>query len=66
MDLSIKGKTAVVTGGDSEIGFATAKILAGEGINIVLTDIIHEELDKAAEEVPSNAKEENKIVLNKK
>lgn len=62
MELSIKGKTAVVTGGDSGIGFATAKILAGEGANIVLTDITHEELEKAAEEVRSNAKGENKIV----
>ena len=31
MDLSIKGRTAVVTGGDSGIGFATAKILAING-----------------------------------
>ena len=62
MDLSIKGKTAVVTGADSGIGFATAKILAGEGVNIVLTDITHEELEKAADELRSNVKGENKIV----
>ena len=28
MDLKIQGKTAVVTGGDSGMGLATAKILA--------------------------------------
>ena len=62
MDLSIKGRTAIVTGGDSGIGFATAKILAGEGVNIILTDMTHEELEKAAEEVRSCAKDNNKVV----
>jgi NAD(P)-dependent dehydrogenase (short-subunit alcohol dehydrogenase family) len=33
------GKTAVITGGASGIGFATAKALAREGMNIVVADI---------------------------
>lgn len=38
MDLKIKGKTALITGGDSGIGLETAKFLAREGVNIVLSD----------------------------
>ena len=44
MDLFIKGRTAVVTGGDSGIGLATAKILATEGVNIILNDKTHSKL----------------------
>ena len=44
------------------IDFATTKILAGEGVNIVLTDITHEELEEAADEVRANIKVKNKIV----
>lgn len=36
MDLAIKGRTAIVTGGDSNIGLATAKLLAGKEVNIIL------------------------------
>ncbi len=38
MDLNIKGKNALITGGDSGIGFETAKYLAREGVNIILSD----------------------------
>jgi NAD(P)-dependent dehydrogenase (short-subunit alcohol dehydrogenase family) len=62
MDLSIKGRNALVTGGDSGIGLATAKILAAEGVNIILNDKTHAELKKAAEEVQSRAKGNNRIV----
>lgn len=62
MDLLIKGRTALVTGADSGIGLATAKILAAEGVNIILNDKTHKELEKAAEEVRSLAKGDNRIV----
>lgn len=62
MDLSIKARTAVITGGDSGIGLATAKILAGEGVNIILNDKTHAELEKAAEEVRRYATNDNRII----
>ncbi len=55
MKLGIEGKTAVITGGDSGIGLATAKILASEGANIILSDIKQDSLDKAAEELRAYA-----------
>ncbi len=62
MDLKIKGKTAVITGGDSGMGLATAKILASEGVNIVLSDKTTEELENAAEEVRKYAKDGATVV----
>ena len=55
MDLNIKGKVAVITGGDSGLGLATAKILAAEGAHIVLSDVKQESLEKAAEEIRKHA-----------
>src|SRR5690625_4022956 len=51
MDFEIEGKNALVAGSDSGIGFATAKLLAGEGANRVLTDKTTDELERAVEEV---------------
>ena len=44
-------KVALVTGGASGIGFATAKRLASEGARLVLADLSQENLDKAVPEV---------------
>lgn len=41
------GKVAVITGGASGIGLATAKVLAREGMKLVLADIEQGPLDKA-------------------
>ncbi|GAA4851131.1 SDR family oxidoreductase [Luteimicrobium xylanilyticum] len=38
MDLGIEGRVALVTGGDSGIGFAAARELLAEGARVVLTD----------------------------
>lgn len=62
MDLGIKGKTAVITGGDSGMGLATAKLLASEGVNIILSDKTQQELEKAAEEVRQHAKAGSKVL----
>lgn len=38
MDLKIKGKTALITGGDSGIGIETGKFLVREGVHVILSD----------------------------
>lgn len=62
MDLSIEGRTAVITGGDSGIGRETAKLLASEGVNIVLSDLTQELLEKAVEEVRAHAKMNSSVM----
>lgn len=62
MNLSIASRVAVITGGDSGIGFATAQILAREGANIVLSDQKPDELERAAAQIQSEIKGDNRIV----
>jgi NAD(P)-dependent dehydrogenase (short-subunit alcohol dehydrogenase family) len=47
MDLGIRGRTALISGGDSGIGLATAKLLVEEGVTVVLTDVDQAKLDAA-------------------
>ena len=51
MDLNLKGRTAVITGGSMGIGKAIAKGLAAEGVNLGLMARGQENLDKVAEEI---------------
>ena len=51
MDLGISGRTALISGGDSGIGLATAKLLRDEGVTVVLTDIDQGKLDAAVAEL---------------
>lgn len=48
MDLGISGKTALISGGDSGIGWHTARILLDEGVTVVITDKDQTSLDEAA------------------
>ncbi|ONG51083.1 ketoacyl reductase [Pseudoroseomonas deserti] len=48
MDLGITGRVALVTGGDSGIGLATAQQLAAAGARIILSDVDEAKLQAAA------------------
>ena len=52
MDLGIAGKNALVSGGDSGIGWHTARLLLEEGVNVVITDKDEKSLAEAAEKLP--------------
>lgn len=47
----LAGRTAVITGGGSGIGLATARLLAAEGTNLVLADIETAALEQARAEL---------------
>jgi NAD(P)-dependent dehydrogenase (short-subunit alcohol dehydrogenase family) len=47
MDLKLKGKTAIVTGGSAGIGLAIAQVLAAEGVTVSVPGRSKEKLDKA-------------------
>ncbi len=49
----VNGRVAVITGGASGIGLATARRLAREGMKLVLADIEQDSLDKAVAEFTS-------------
>ena len=48
MNLGLKNKNALITGGSQGIGFAIAKALAEEGCNVAIGARGHEHLDQAA------------------
>jgi NAD(P)-dependent dehydrogenase (short-subunit alcohol dehydrogenase family) len=47
----LTGRTAVITGGASGIGLATARELRSEGMHVVLADVEREPLERAAAEL---------------
>ena len=57
MNLNISGKVALITGGDSGVGLATAKILAENGVKIILSDISEESLKKAADQLKADLRD---------
>lgn len=53
MNLGIQGRTALISGGDSGIGFATARLLLDEGVTVVITDLDQQKLDGAVSRLPA-------------
>ena len=53
----LKGSTAVITGGASGIGLATARSLAREGVKLVLADIEQTRLSEAVAALKANGAE---------
>jgi len=51
MDLSLRGKIALVTGASRGLGFATARLLAQEGAQVVLNSRDPARLNSAAEQI---------------
>lgn len=46
MDLAIKGRVALITGASGGIGLATAKQLSEEGVQLILSDLKLDALQK--------------------
>jgi NAD(P)-dependent dehydrogenase (short-subunit alcohol dehydrogenase family) len=53
MDLGIEGRTALITGADSGIGWHTARMLLQAGARVVISDIDQHQLDEAAAKLPA-------------
>src|SRR5215813_13559871 len=53
--MRLKNKTALITGGNSGIGLATAKMFVAEGARVIITGRNQATLDAAAKELGANA-----------
>ena len=48
---NLQGKVAVVTGGNSGIGYATAKTFKAQGATVIITGRSEERVNQAASEI---------------
>lgn len=60
MDLNLQEKTGIITGGSMGIGFACAKTLAAEGVNIVIA--AHEDVEVAVQQLRALAENRARVV----
>jgi NADP-dependent 3-hydroxy acid dehydrogenase YdfG len=54
--MKLAGKKALITGGNSGIGFATARLFIAEGAQVAITGRDHKTLDEAVAELGPNAR----------
>ena len=51
MDLGIKGRRAIVTGGGSGIGYETARLFLQEGVRVLIAGRTADKINKARDEL---------------
>jgi 2-hydroxycyclohexanecarboxyl-CoA dehydrogenase len=56
MDLGLQGKTAIVTGGASNIGKAITEGLSAEGANVVIADVDEAQAERVATELSASGR----------
>lgn len=54
MDLKLRGRTCLITGASAGIGAGIARVLASEGVNLVMTARRAEQLEKLAAEIQAS------------
>ena len=57
MDLKISDKVALVTGSTQGIGFATAKLLAQEGVEVIVNGRNDKKVQEAVEKIKASVKD---------
>jgi NAD(P)-dependent dehydrogenase (short-subunit alcohol dehydrogenase family) len=62
LELNLAGKTAIVTGGSAGIGFATAKALYQEGVNVAIAARNPDRLESAANTIRELPGQANKVI----
>ena len=61
MNYGLNGRIALVTGGDSGIGFHTAALLLQEGAKVFLTDQVPDRLEQAARQLGAHGTVESAV-----
>ncbi|QDP95458.1 SDR family oxidoreductase [Microlunatus elymi] len=56
MDLGLSRRCALISGGDSGIGLASARVLLAEGARVIITDLDQDQLDQAAASLPDSGR----------
>jgi NAD(P)-dependent dehydrogenase (short-subunit alcohol dehydrogenase family) len=63
MDLGIRGRTALITGGASGLGKETAATMAAEGVRVMIADVSEQTLASARDELAHGGAEVDAVVL---